>query len=123
MVFTGKARLTSIPGNYDLTIVQGATLDLLLTYKDDAGVVINLTGYTARLKIRTAVAGSELVSLTEADGLVLGGAAGTIRIQRSAAQTAAYTWSRAVYDLELISGAVVTRLVEGNVLVRPEITV
>lgn len=115
--------MTSIPGNYDLTIVQGATLDLLLTYKDSAGVVINLTGYTARLKIKTAVAGTELVSLTEADGLVLGGAAGTIRVQRSAALTAAYTWSRGVYDLELITGGVVSRIIEGNVLVRPEITV
>lgn len=115
--------MTAIPGNYDLTIVQGATLDLLLTYKDSAGVVINLTGYTARLKIRTAVAGTEVVSLTEADGLVLGGAAGTIRIQRSATQTAAYTFTRGVYDLELISGAVVSRIIEGNVLVRLEVTV
>lgn len=119
--------MTSIPGNYDLTIVQGADLDITMTYKDSAGVAINLTGYTARMKIRPAVGGAELVSLTDggaANGITLGGAAGTIRIQRTAALTAAYTFTRGKYDLEIVSGAgVVTRLVEGNVQVLQEITV
>lgn len=116
--------MTEIPGNHDITIVQGADMDELITLRDSAGVLITLTGYTARMKIRPAVGGAELVSLTNTDGLVLGGAAGTIRIQRTAAQTAAYTWTRGVYDLEIVltSTGFVTRKLEGNVIVKPEIT-
>jgi len=55
-------------------------------------------------------------------GLTLGGAAGTISISISATNTAAITAGNYVYDLELTSGTTVTRLLEGQFYVSPEVT-
>lgn len=112
---------------YNLKIIQGATLDKTFTWKDSAGSPISLTGYTAKLQIRSKHGDANvLLELTQADGITLGGAAGTVRIQRSAAQTTVLgnSFKRAVYDLELTSGAaVVKRFLEGDVIVSPEVTV
>lgn len=110
-------------GNYDLTIEQGADFDATFTWKDDSDALIDLTGYTARMKIKTAVGGETIASLTSAAGITLGGAAGTIAVHIAATDTAAYSFPRAVYDLELVSGASVTRLLEGNVRLSREVTV
>lgn len=109
-------------GTYNFTIEQGADFTRTFTWKDSAGALINLTGYTARMKIKTGA--TTIVSLTEVSGITLGGAAGTIVVAINAAATAAYTFSKAVYDLELVSGGgVVTRLLEGKVLLSREVTV
>ena len=53
----------------------------------------------------------------------LGGAAGTITLTISATDTAALSAPQnGVYDLELVSGSTVTRLVQGTFLVTPEAT-
>lgn len=104
-------------GNYDFKIEKGADWDQTITYGTPP---VDLTGYTAQLQIRDRVGGTTLVTLTDggaANGLTLGGALGTIRIQRTAAQTA-YTFTRAVYDLMLINGAgFKTRALKGLVIV------
>ena len=115
-------------GKLNLTIQQGATFSVQLTYKagsDTASAAaVNLTGYTARLKIRPTWSSDTVhVSLTESDGIALGGSAGTITLSRTPAQTAAYTWRDGVYDLELETPlGVVRRVVEGKVLIVPEVT-
>lgn len=113
------------PGQYDITIYQGATFSRMLTWKDANNVAINLSGYTARLQMRTSQdAAAPFITLTtENGGITLGGAAGTITLTISAATTAAITESSGVYDLELVtSGGVVTRLIEGDVLLSKEVT-
>jgi len=60
-----------IPAVLNLTIYRGATFGpILFTFKDDLGVVINLTGWTvtadARLTTTAAVAFSMGVSITSA---------------------------------------------------------
>jgi tRNA threonylcarbamoyladenosine modification (KEOPS) complex Pcc1 subunit len=113
-------------GLYTLTIEQGATLNLVLTYKDSSGNLVNLTGYTARMSLRaTFDAAAAILSLTtENSRISLGGAAGTITLTISATDTAALTAPQSgVYDLELVSGsAVVTRLIQGTFTVTPEAT-
>jgi len=112
-------------GVYNLTIEQGATLDLALTWKDAAGTPINLTGYTARLQVRPSIdSATTLLTMTTENGRIsLGGAAGTIRLLLDAATTASLTWTSGVYDLELQSaGGTVTRLLAGTVTVSPEVT-
>jgi hypothetical protein len=115
----------ALGNRYDLEIQQGATLSLTATWKDSAGAAINLTGYTARMQVRSAYdATSTILSLTSSSGITLGGAAGTIAITASATVTAALTapWA-GVWDLELVSGGgVVTRLLEGAATVSPEVT-
>lgn len=86
---------------------------------------VNLTGYTARLQVRETLeaAGTILSLTTENGGISLGGAAGTIDLLVSAADTAALDFETAVYDLELVSaGGVVTRIMRGDVVLADEVT-
>ncbi len=115
--------MTFSPGSYDIKIYQGATFSQTFTWKDETDTPINLTGYSARMQIRASVdSSSTLVSLTSGSGITLGGAAGTIAVLISATDTASLS-QNGVYDLELVSGSgVVTRLLQGNVIVSKEVT-
>jgi hypothetical protein len=111
-------------GTLDFTIEQGATFNLLLTWKIN-DVPVNLTNWTARLQARVDVEDTEtvLTLTTENGGITLGGALGTISLDRTATQTALLPAGTYVYDLELISGVgAVTRLVQGELDISAEVT-
>lgn len=106
----------------NLSILQGETYTLAMTWNIDAAPV-NLTGYTARMQLRARRdSTATLVSLTSSSGIALGGSAGTITVTLTATQTSALPVGSAVYDLELVNGATVRRLLEGTVLVSGEVT-
>ena len=113
-------------GTLDLEIEQGATFTKVLTWKDSEDVPINLSGFQARMQIRTTeeAADPPALALTTVNGrIALGGIAGTITLLISATDTSAITAGSYVYDLELESGGgTVTRLVKGAVTVDREIT-
>ena len=112
-------------GTLDFTIEQGATFNLLLTWKIN-DVAVNLTGYSARLQARVDVEDTETILSLTTDangGITLGGALGTISLDRTATQTAVLQTGEFVYDLELQSGGgQVTRLVQGQLTVSAEVT-
>jgi hypothetical protein len=111
-------------GTLNFTIEQGATFNLLLTWEIDS-VPVNITNWTARLAARVDVEDSEVIlSLTTSNGgITLGGAAGTISLNQTATQTALLPAGTYVYDLELISAVgAVTRLVQGELNISPEVT-
>jgi len=108
------------PGVYNFTIPQGATFSRVITWRDSANALINLSGYTARMKAKNGA--GTLLNLTNGSGLTLGGALGTITIELSAAETAALNFENARYDLELVNGANVTRLLEGTIKLSRETT-
>jgi len=110
-------------GTLDFTIEQGATFNLLLTWKID-GTAVNLTNYTARLQARVDVDSTTTVlSLTTGAGITLGGVLGTISLDQTAAQTTALPAGQYIYDLELIAGSgSVTRLVQGELNISAEVT-
>ena len=110
-------------GSYDFTIEQGATFNLLMTWKID-NIAVNLSGYTARLQARIDVDEVDtILSLTTGSGITLGGAAGTITLDQTATQTALLPKGEYVYDLELqTSGGVVTRLLQGELNISAEVT-
>lgn len=112
-------------GLYNITIEQGATFRLSLVWKDGAGSPVNLTGYTARMQVRRSYpdTSTQLNLTTENGGITLGGAAGTIEVVGDATKTDDIAAAKGVYDLELVSASgVVTRLVEGKVTIKPEVT-
>jgi hypothetical protein len=113
------------PGRLDMDCYQGASFDYTLTWQT-GGTPVNLSGYTARMQVRdTYDGGSAVVSITSGTGITLGGTAGTILVELTATQTAAIDATPSgqyVYDLELVSGSSVTRLVEGTFIVSPEVT-
>jgi len=86
---------------------------------------VNLTGYTARMQIRDKVDSDVVIKeiTTENSGIVLSVPNSTITINISAADTAAFTFSTAVYSLELISsGGVVTPFTNGTLTLIKEVT-
>ena len=125
-------------GVYDIHIDQGANWSLSLTWKDDAGTPINLTGYTARMQIRKSYdsTATKLSLTSPSGGIVLGGSAGTVVLTATKTQTAGIAldylslfWNddkqaqRMVYDIEVeTSGGTATRLLQGAAFVYPEVT-
>ena len=87
---------------------------------------VSLASFTARMQIRSSVdATTTLVSLTSSSGITLDDTGHTITVSIPAADTAAYTWTEGVYDLELASGDVppiVTKLLSGTIFVVSEVT-
>jgi hypothetical protein len=113
------------PGEYDLTVLQGATFQLRVIWKDSTGAAINLSGYTARMQMRERLTSTTTLAdmTTENGGISLGGAAGTVDLLLTAAETAAITAIRGVYDLELVSASgVVSRVLGGSVDFSKEVT-
>jgi len=124
-------------GKYSFIIEQGATTDFEIVWKDSTGTKVNLTNYHARMQIRSDY-GSEgtlytsLSSSLKADGtgLNLSGSngnnplsSGSIGIFISAASSSAFDFKEAKYDLEVVSGSYVTRLLEGKIKLNKEVTV
>ena len=117
------------PAKLKFTIYQGATFRKRLRWTNKAtGTPLDLTGCKARMQVRAEVESTEVLLelTTENGGITLGGTAGTIDFYVGATVTAAFTWERGVFDLEIIHpGALpddVTRLAEGFVTVSPEVT-
>jgi hypothetical protein len=110
----------------DLIIEQGATFNRSVTYLQANGTPYDITGYSARMQIRSTYGGTLLLDLTTANGrLVIDGPAGRITISIDAVTTASLVAGEGVYDLEVVSPAatpVVTRLLEGAVTVTSEVT-
>jgi hypothetical protein len=110
------------PASYNITAYQGATFDLTLTWTID-GTPVNLSTYSARMKVKSAPLSTEsVISLTNGSGITLGGSAGTIALLVSASTMAGISAGTYVYDLELDSGTVVTRLMQGKFSVQAEVT-
>lgn len=112
----------------DFTVEQGTTFRRKITwYTDEAQVTArDLTGYSARMQVRSTISDtSTILSLTSAagGGITLGGTAGTIDIVMTDAQTAAFAFTTAVYDLELVTGGGdVIRLTKGTITLDKEVT-
>ena len=85
---------------------------------------VDLTGYTARMSIKDKIGGAVLHSLTtENGGITIDTAAKTILLSIPAATTEDFTWSRGVYDLEMVSATgKVTRIISGRVVLSREVT-
>jgi hypothetical protein len=124
-------------GRYSFIIEQGSTLNLEIQYKDSTNTPVDLTGYSGKMMIRSNYADQNpttyaiLSSSLAADGtgLNFSGSNGTtpptsgsIGIYISAASSSNFTFNTARYDLEITSGSVVTRLLEGQVSLSQEVT-
>ena len=115
------------PATLNLTMYQGASFDYNLVWNTTEGTVtspVDLTNWSARMQMRVSYNSTDTaLSLTSGTGITLGGTAGSILLEATATQTAAIEAGPYVYDLELVSPAsVVTRLVEGTMIVDPEVT-
>lgn len=124
-------------GTYNFTIEQGTTVDFELQYTDVNDSPINLSGYTGRMQIKSGFANDNPVTYAslsssrypDGTGLNFSGssgntpvASGSIGIYISAVSSSAFTFAKAKYDLELVSGSTVTRILEGVITLSKEVT-
>ena len=111
---------------YNVEIDQGANWFLNVEYDNPNGTPVVLTSYTAALQLRSLPSDpTAVLTLTTANGgIVITGATGVIAIQATATQTRAIDEGTYYYDLEITDTftGVVTRLVQGQVVVSPEVT-
>ena len=134
-------------GKYSFVIEQGATLNFELQYTDANGSPVDLTGYTGFMQIRSGYSGSAgtvtyltFPSLTGSqynNGFPSGSSflsmsgsnlttplsSGSIGVYTGwlATQDINFTGS-AYYDLEITSGSIRTRLLEGQVQLAKQVT-
>jgi hypothetical protein len=111
-------------GIYNIVAEQGATLTRTITWNDSDGQPINLTNYTARMQVRRDYESTTIILdfTTQNGAITLGGSLGTINIVASAEAMSAVSSGSYVYDLELVVGSVVTRLIQGTFAVNVEVT-
>lgn len=122
-------------GRYSFTIEQGATTSFQLQYSDSDGNPVDLTGYHARMQIRETIPSTVVIcnlsSSLDSDGtgLNLSGSSGTlplasgsIGVYISAASSSNFDFDSAVYDIELVDGSEVVRLVQGRIKLDKEVT-
>ena len=107
----------------NLIIDQGATFSSDITVKDANGNAFNLTGYTAEAKMAKGYA-STRTRTTITSTIASDPTTGVVSLALTAAQTAALDAERYVYDVEITqtSSENVTRVIEGIITVRPNVT-
>tara|TARA_Y100000310_G_C20249947_1_gene608625 strand:- start:179 stop:514 length:336 start_codon:yes stop_codon:yes gene_type:complete len=107
-------------GTYNFILEQGATFSRILTLKEN-NAVMDLTGYSVASKMRSTHDSSTVVGTFTCT--VSNASAGQITMLMSNTVTAAIEEAIYVYDIEITSGTgTVTRIMEGNITVNPEVT-
>lgn len=131
-------------GLFNFVIKQGSDLSISMTWLDDNGNPINLTGFAMKLAIRAFI-GSPIALLTLSSAnntgsyIALGGTAGTITLNFAHTDTAALqtvglplpslignarVFPLGVYDLQYTDpSGNVGYLLEGSVSLDPQVTV
>jgi len=108
----------------NLTLDQGATFNSDVTVKDANGNAFDLTGYTASAKMAKGYVSTK--TRTTITCIVNGDpTTGIVTMSLTADQTGLLNEGRYVYDLEILqtSSSTVTRVIEGIINIRPQVTV
>jgi len=103
----------------NLYIDAGATYSNIITVTSSNGQPLNLTGYTVASQMRKSYGSSTVYSFTSS----VFNTNGQIRLQLTPEQSQAIPPGRWLYDVEITSSSgTKTRVVEGIIVVNPEIT-
>ena len=106
---------------YDFDVLQGATFARDLQYQIQ-GEPVDIEGYTARMRVRKSYELPVEVELTTANQKIVISDTNKIDLNLTAAETAAITAGRYLYDLELVNGDYVERILQGMFTVQAEVT-
>ena len=103
----------------NLSIDQGSSFSSVVTVEGQDGLVFNLTGYTARGQIRKTYTSTSYTAFSVS---IPSPTDGKINIALTSTQTAGLKPGRYMYDIEIVQGLNVIRVIEGQVEVNPRIT-
>lgn len=132
---SGMTELNSADNYYTVTSTTTDTVTIndinALGFKDytSGGVLeynapVPLTGYTAKMQLRSKITDETVIIelTTENGGIVIDPVNYTISLYISATDTAALSFTSAVYSMELINGQEVTPFITGSVSLEKEVT-
>ena len=108
----------------NLTVDQGTSFTSDVTVKDANGNAFDLTGYTAVAKMAKGFASTRTrTSITTT--IAADATTGVVTLSLSSTVTAGLDAERYVYDLEITqtSSGNVTRVIEGIITVRPQVSI
>lgn len=84
---------------------------------------VDMTAYTARLTVKDRIGGAILLSLVSPTDIVIDNTEHTITVTIAASATTLLTFTKGVYDLEMVSPTgTVTTVFSGSVVVTKEVT-
>jgi hypothetical protein len=108
----------------NLTVDQGTSFTSDVTVKDANGNAFDLTGYTATAKMAKGYA-STRTRTTITTTVAADATTGVVTLSLTSTVTAALDAERYVYDLEITqtSSGNVTRVIEGIITVRPQVSI
>jgi hypothetical protein len=113
---------------YNISLVQGESLDLTLNLKDSDSVPLNLSGYSVRGTVKRGF-GATGVLLDLAPVIVTGAnnsflASGQITISISPAESSSLPVTEAVYDIEryTLNDVVVQKVMNCKIIIDPEVS-
>ena len=106
----------------DITCRKGDSFRLELTFKDDAGAVINLTGYTWKLDVRET--DTSVSAIIEDDSFTYNGTnLGVLTITAPPATMAGIDGGLYVYDLQSTNAGAVKTWLYGIFKVNEDVTI
>jgi hypothetical protein len=108
-------------GYIDFTINQGASFVYTISLSDSVtGSAINIAGYSFQSQLRKSYQSQNVsANLT---CTIIDAANGTLNLSLSAAETANLKAMTYVYDLKSNVGSIVDRVIQGLVIVNPNVT-
>jgi hypothetical protein len=103
----------------NIYIDQGTTFSLSLVVNDQNGDLKDLSDYTVAAQMRKSYYTNTSISFTATVSLP---AEGEVTISLTATQTSAIKAGRYVYDIEITGEGETLRVLEGIVVINPEVT-
>jgi hypothetical protein len=107
-------------GSLNLLIEQGADFSRTLTIESTPGTPLDITGFTFRGKLRREYADANAAA--SFSFTITNGAGGVVQMTANNAVTSGLPAETLKYDVEMVSGSTVTRILEGDAWVSPEAT-
>tara|TARA_R110002111_G_scaffold175778_3_gene241340 strand:+ start:353 stop:712 length:360 start_codon:yes stop_codon:yes gene_type:complete len=105
----------------DITCRKGDTFSLEFTFKDSAGVAINLTGYTWKMDVKeTDTSSGDIIA--DSSFTYSGTAAGLLTVTATAATMAGVIGGLYVYDLQSTTGGAVKTWIYGLFTINEDIS-
>ncbi len=109
-------------GKLDITIEQGATFQRTINLKNPDGTARNITGSTIAGKLRKNYPDSDSKAFTLSITNAVGGVISWSLSATDTASVSAVSSVNYVYDIELTTGSVVERVLQGKAFISPEAT-
>lgn len=109
---------------FDIVIKQGATWTLPLNYLESDETAVDITGWTARMQVRRDAESEIVVELSTTNGKITLSepTEGELTLKLTATETTDLDPGTYRYDLELVDGSEVYRILEGTVTITEQIT-